>query len=162
MNELDFTVDHSNDAATVVVSAVFYIILALFELAKTAKDYFIQSHELRYEARNIEKYVSEYPFLQSEKLNTLKDISDFIGKTKSEIAALEQERNNADNKRRRASPEDKQKYKDERKALTEKIKPLRDKLKQAEEIFDKSSRLFDLLKEERNLEKSALERSRYR
>ena len=160
MNELDYTVSHARSAETVCVSAVFYLILALFEFARTATNYFIQSHELRYEARNIKQYISEYKFLQAEKLDTLKDISSFIDSTRAEITELERTRTVADNKTRRAkTPEEKQQYKDERKAITEHVTPLRKKLRMAEEIYNKSPRLFDLVKEERNFERKVEERS---
>ena len=161
MNELDFTVSHARSTETVCVSAVFYLIIALFEFARTATNYFIQSHELRYEARNIKQYISEYHFLRDEKLETMTDISSFINKTKAEIAELEHQRSKADNKTRRAkAPEEKQKYKDERKAITEHVTPLRQKLRKAREIYEKSPRLFELVKEEKEFERKVYERSK--
>ena len=160
MKQLQFTVEHSNDPEKVFVSGIFCLIIALFQFAKKATDYFIQSAELRYEVRNIKQYISEYKFLQAEKLNTLKDISSYIDSTRAEIDELERTRTNADNKTRRAkTPEEKQKYKDERKAITEHVTPLRKKLRMAEEIYNKSPRLFDLVKEERNFERKIEERS---
>lgn len=134
MNELDFTIDHSKSPEKVMVSAVFYIILALFEIAKQVKDFIIADARLRHEVRNINDYISEYRFLKAEKLDTMKDIKEYIDATKAEITELEHIRTIADNKRRRASPEDQHKYKQERKAITEHITPLRRKLKKAERI----------------------------
>lgn len=132
MNQLDFTVDHAKDPSKVLVSAVFYIILSLFEIAKTVKDFVIADVELRHEVRNVKKYVSEYRFLQAEKLNTMTDIKNYIDTTKAEINKFERSRALTDNKRRRAkTPEEKQQYKNERKVITERITPLRQKLKQA-------------------------------
>ena len=160
MKQLQFTVEHSNDPEKIFVSGIFCLIISLFQFAKKTADYFIQSAELRYEVRNIKQYISEYKFLQAEKLNTLKDISSFIDTTRAEITELERTRTNADNKTRRAkTPEEKQKYKDERKAITEHVTPLRKKLRMAEEIYNKSPRLFDLVKEERNFERKIEERS---
>lgn len=98
--------------------------------------------------------------MKDEKLDTLADISNFIDKTKAEITELEHKRNLADNKKRRALPEEKQQYKDERKAITEHITPLRKKLKKAEQICDKSPRLFDLIEKEYKLERKVYDRSR--
>ena len=162
MKELNFSVKNSESTGEILVCAVLYIILALFELMKSAKKYAVQSVELRHEAQNIEKYITEYNFMKSKNLETLEDISRYINRTKDEITQLEQERNIADNKRRRAEPEDRQKYKDERKALTERITPLRKNLKQAEKIYDESPRLFDLVKKEYQLERKILERNFYR
>ena len=160
MNELDFTIDHSKSPEKVMVSAVFYIILALFEIAKEVKDFIIADAGLRHEVRNIKEYISEYRFLQAEKLDTMKNIKEYIDDTKSEITELEHIRTIADNKRRRASPEDQHKYKQERKAITEHIIPLRRKLKKAEQIYNKSPRLLDLIEKEYKLERKVYERSR--
>lgn len=161
INQLDFTVDHAKDPSKVLVSAVFYIILSLFEIARTVKDFVIADVELRHEVRNVKKYVSEYRFLQFEKLNTMADINAYINKAKAEISTLEQQRSFADNKRRRAkTPEEKQQYKDERKTITEHITPLRKKLKQAEQIYNKSPRLIDLLDREYQIERKTYERTK--
>ena len=162
MKELNFSVKNSDNTGEILVCAIFYIILALFELMKSAKKYAIQSVELRHESQNIEAFISEYNFLKSENLETLTDISEYIENIRAEITQLEQERNIADNKRRRAEPEDRQTYKDERKALTKRITPLRKNLKQAEKIYDESPRLFDLVKKEYQLERKILERNFYR
>lgn len=161
MNQLDFTVDHAKDPLKVLVSAVFYIILSLFEIARTVKDFAIADVELRHEVRNVKKYVSEYRFLQAEKLNTMTDIKNYIDTTKAEINEFERNRALTDNKRRRAkTPEEKQQYKDERKAITEHITPLRKKLKQAEQIYNKSPRLIDLLDKEYQIERKTYERTK--
>ena len=107
----------------------------MFEIARTVKNFVIADVELRHEVRNVKKYVSEYRFLQAEKLNTMTDIKNYIDTTKAEINEFEHSRALTDNKRRRAkAPEEKQQHKDERKAITERITPLRHKLKQAEQI----------------------------
>ena len=161
MNQLDFTVDHAKDPSKVLVSAVFYIILSLFEIAKTVKNFVIADVELRHEVCNVKKYVSEYRFLQAEKLNTMTDIKNYIDTTKAEINKFERSRALIDNKRRQAkTPEEKQQYKDERKATTEHITPLRKKLKQAVQIYNKSPRLIDLLDKEYQIERKTYERTK--
>ena len=133
----------------------------MFEIARTVKDFVIADVELRHEVRNVKKYVSEYRFLQAEKLNTMADINAYINKAKAEISTLEQQRSFADNKRRRAkTPEEKQQHKDERKVITERITPLRKKLKQAEQIYNKSPRLIDLLDKEYQIERKTYERTK--
>ena len=161
INQLDFTVDHAKDPSKVLVSAVFYIILSLFEIARTVKDFVIADVELRHEVRNVKKYVSEYRFLQAEKLNTMTDIKNYIDTTKAEINKFERSRALIDNKRRRAkTPEEKQQYKDERKVITEHITPLRQKLKQAVQIYNKSPRLINLLDKEYQIERKTYERTK--
>lgn len=115
---------------------------------------------MRHEVRNVKKYVSEYRFLQAEKLNTVTDIKNYVDTTKAEINEFERNRALTDNKRRRAkTPEGKQQYKDERKAITERITPLRQKLKQAGQIYNKSPRLIDLLDREYQIERKTYEHS---
>ena len=161
INQLDYTVDHAKDPSRVLVSAVFYIILSLFEIAKTVKNFVIADVELRHEVRNVKKYVSEYRFLQAEKLNTMTDIKNYIDTTKAEINKFERSRALTDNKRRRAkTPEEKQQYKDERKVITERITTLRKKLNQAEQIYNKSPRLIDLLGREYQIERKTYERTK--
>ena len=75
---------------------------------------------------------------------------------------MEHLRDKADNKRRRAAPEKKQKYKDERAAITRQIDPLREKLKKAERILENSPHLYELLQQEHRLEKEAYQKYRQR
>lgn len=133
----------------------------MFEIARTVKDFVIADVELRHEVRNVKKYVSEYRFLQAEKLNTVTDIKNYVDTTKAEINEFERIRALTDNKRRRAkTPEGKQQHKDERKAITERITPLRKRLKQAEQIYNKSPRLIDLLDREYQIERKTYERTK--
>lgn len=135
--------------------------LSLFEIARTVKDFVIADVELRHEVRNVKKYVSEYRFLQAEKLNTMTDIKNYIDTTKAEINKLERSRALTDNKRRRTkTPEGKQQHKVERKVITERITPLRKRLKQAEQIYNKSPRLIDLLDREYQIERKTYERTK--
>ena len=161
LEELDFTVWHAKSPEKVFIAAVFYIILSLFDLAFNMADYFIQSHELRYEMKDFKHYLSDYHFMQNNKIETLEDLHNDIESTKAEIARLEKQRSDIDNKRRRATtPGDIQFYKDKRKELTQKITPLRKRLKQAEKIWDKSPHLLELVKQEQSLEEKAIGRYR--
>ena len=76
------------------------------------------------------------------------------------IAEFEHQRQLIDNKRRRASPDEKQQYKNERKVATEHITPLRKKLRRAKDIYEKSPRLYELVKLELDLEKQARENTK--
>ena len=151
MNRLEFAIEHSYDAATVLVDTLFLILITVLQMAE-----YLMSPDLRHEARNIEQYVSDYRFLQREEVHTIPQLEQRITDTKAEIAALETERSKADNTRRRAhSPEEVQAAKDERKAITEKIRPLREKVKRAEKIMEKSPHLYELLQSELDVERQA-------
>ena len=124
-------------------------------------DYFIQSHELRYEMKDFKQYLSDYHFMRNNNIETLADLHNDIQKTKAEIAQLERQRSDIDNKRRRAkTPDDIIIFKDKRKELTKQITPLRKRLKQAEKIWDKSPHLLDLVKEEQSFEQKVIGRYR--
>lgn len=151
VNRLEFAIEHSYDAATVLVDTLFLILITVLQMAE-----YLMSPDLRHEARNIEQYVSDYRFLQREEVHTIPQLEQRITDTKAEIAALETERSKADNTRRRAhSPEEVQAAKDERKAITEKIRPLREKVKRAEKIMEKSPHLYELLQSELDVERQA-------
>lgn len=161
LEELDFTVWHAKSPEKVFIAAIFYIILSLFDMAFKMADYFIQSHELRYEMKDFKQYLSDYHFMRNNNIETLADLHNDIQKTKAEISALERQRSDIDNKRRRAkTPGDIQFYKNKRKELTKQITPLRKRLKQAEKIWDKSPHLLELVRQEQLLEEKALGRYR--
>ena len=157
LKRLEFTVEHSYDAATVLVDTLFLILITVLQMARE-----LMSPELRHEARNIETYVSDYRYLQREVIRTLPQLQESITDTKAQIAALEADRSRADNARRRAhTPEEVQAAKDARRSITEKLRPLREKVKRAERIMEKSPHLYELLQQEHGLEKAAI-RSRER
>ena len=157
---MEFTVEHSHDTTTVLVDLLFLIIIEVFRFLDERTDIMLLSPELRHEVRNFKKFVSEYHFLESENIHTMKDLEGYIAKAESDIAELEHRRQLIDNKRRRASPDEKQQYKDERKEITEHITPLRKKFRKAKDIYEKSPRLYELVKLELNLEKQARENTK--
>ena len=157
LKRLEFTIEHSYDAATVLVDTLFLILITVLQMARE-----LMSPALRHEARNIETYVSDYRYLQREGIRTLPQLQESITDTKAQIAALEADRSRTDNARRRAhTPEAVQAAKDTRGAITKKLRPLREKVKRAERIMEKSPHLYELLQQEHGLEKAAI-RSRER
>ena len=156
INRLEFTIEHSYDTATVLVDTMFLLLITILQIAKE-----LMSPDLRNEARNIEQYVSDYRFLEREKIHTIPQLEQCISDTKAEISLLERERSKADNTRRRAhTPKEAQAAKDKRKAITEKIHPLRKKVKRAEKIMEKSPHLYELLQAELSTERQAAARAR--
>lgn len=156
INRLEFTIEHSYDTATVLVDTMFLLLITILQIAKE-----LMSPDLRNEARNIEQYVSDYRFLEREKIHTIPQLEQCISDTKAEISLLERERSKADNTRRRAhTPKEAQAAKDKREAITEKIHPLRKKVKRAEKIMEKSPHLYELLQAELSTERQAAARAR--
>ena len=74
LEELDFTVTHAKSPEKVFIAAIFYIIISLFELTLDTVDYFIQSHELRYEIKDLKQYISDYHFMRNNNIETLEDL----------------------------------------------------------------------------------------
>lgn len=160
VKRMEFTVEYSHNTATVLVDLLFLIIIEVFRFLDERTDIMLLSPELRHELRNFKKFVSEYHFLESENIHTMKGLEGYIAKAESDIAELEHQRQLIDNKRRRASPDKKQRYKDERKEITEHITPLRKRLRKAKDIYEKSPRLYELVKLELDLEKQARENTK--
>ena len=126
-------------------------------MLKEVADAMLISPEMRHAAKDIKQYVADYHFLTDNQIQTTDDLSVTIDETEAKIAALEEKRSKADNKKRRAStPEDKERYKAMRKEITEEITPLRKKLKQAEDILHKSPHLYELLQKEHKAEISKI------
>jgi hypothetical protein len=163
MDKLSFEIEHSYDATTVLVDALFLIMLTLADIIKELSDVMLLSPDLRYEVKNIQNYALDYHFLQSNDIHTVSQLEHSIAETQSKIVSLEADRQKISNRIRRAkTPENMDKLKTRRKEVTAKITPLRKKLKQAEKILEKSPHLYELLQSEHRLEKTAINKIRER
>lgn len=155
--ELEFSIEHSERAETVLVDLLFLILIRLIELVLQMPDVLLLSPDLRYEMRNLQEFREDYHFLQEEGIHTIADLEREQADLEKEIEALEKERSKADNVRRRAkSPEEKKKAQKTRRELSAKIRPLREKRKRAEKILQKSPHLYGLLEQEHRLERQAI------
>ncbi len=163
MDKLSFEIEHSYDTATVLVDALFLIMLTVADIIKELSDVMLLSPDLRYEVKNIQNYALDYHFLQSNDIHTVSQLEYSITETQTEIVSLEADRQKISNRIRRAKmPEDMEQFKVRRKEVTAKITPLRKKLKQAEKILEKSQHIYELLQTEHRLEKTALNKKRER
>ena len=162
--KLEFGIERGKRPEVIYVNTMFLLIILVFQLLKEVADAMLISPEMRHAAKDLKQYVADYHFLTDNQIQTTDDLSQSIEETQLKIAALEEKRSKADNKKRRAStPEDKERYKAMRKEITEEITPLRKKLKQAEDILHKSPHLYELLQKEHKAEISKirkLERTR--
>ena len=163
LDQLDFSVTHTYDTATVFVDTVLYIIIAVFDLLNNyLKNAILLSPEARCLERDIKQYVFDYRFLQKNKIHTAAELNKYIIDTQSEITKLEHERSLLRNKvRRETDPEILAENKAARSQITkEHITPLRKNLKRAKRIFEQSPHLYELLRQERTLEIEARQRSK--
>ena len=155
--ELEFSIDHSHDTATILVDTVFYIILQLLKLTRDIEVWGDggQAHSpLLREALIFEKQLEkEYFFLKNNNIRTVGELTTFCREKESEIAALEAERSKIRNSNRRPkSPQERQEKLQAAREITKKIKPLREQLKMADSALVRFPKVWNLLKTEHNIE----------
>ena len=160
MRKLEFAIDHSYDAATVLIDTIFYIIITVIQIAAELIDVMLLSPDLRAAEKDLKEFIADYRFIQEQDIHTVSDLQVNIEQSRSELSALECERSDISNRiRRPKSPEDERQNKERRKAISRQMKPVREKLRRAEKILEKSPHLYELLKQEHELERKA--RARY-
>lgn len=161
LRKLEFSIDHSHDAATVLVNMIFYIIITVIQIAAKLTNVMLLSPDLRAAEKDLKKLIADYHFLQEQDIHTVSDLQINIEQSRSELLTLERERSDISNRiRRPKSPEDESQNKESRKAISKQMKPVREKLRRAEKILEKFPHLYELLKQEHELEKKA--RARYK
>lgn len=160
LRKLDFAIDHSYDAATVLVDAIFYLVITVIQIVAELADVMLLSPDLRAAEKDLKELVADYHFLKENDIHTVSDLQANIEQSRSELSSLERERSNISNRiRRPKSPEDEHQNKDCRKEISKQMKPVRERLRRAEKILEKSPHLYELLKQEHELERKA--RARY-
>ena len=165
MRKLEFSIDHSYDAATVLVDTIFYLVITVIQIVAELADVMLLSPDLRAAEKDLKELISDYHFLKENDIHTVADLQANIDESKAQLSDLERERKKLSNRiRRPKSPEDESKNKERRKAISRQMKPVRERLRRAEKILEKSPHLYELLKQERELERKAharyLDRSR--
>ena len=160
MRKLEFSIDHSYDAATVLVDTIFYIIITIIQIVAELADVMLLSPDLRAAEKDLKELISDYHFLKENDIHTVADLQSNIDESKAQLSDLERERKTLSNRiRRPKSPEDENQNKVRRKAISKQMKPVRERLRRAEKILEKSPHLYELLKQEHELERKA--RARY-
>ena len=161
LRKLDFSIEHSHDAATVLVDTVFYLAITAIQIVAELADVMLLSPDLRAAEKDLKELVADYHFLQEHGIHTTADLQANIEQSKAELSTLEHERSGISNRiRRPKSPEEQAQNKERRKAVSKQMEPVREHLHCAERILEKSPHLYELLKQEHELEKKA--RARYK
>lgn len=143
--------------------ALYKTLLAILELmlAKPEEKQVPISPELRYEIQKLDKYIKQQEFLTVYKIETVEELSSFIGDFQAKMDNLLEQRKQLDNKiRRAASPEAKEDYKAERRKLSGQIAVVREDIATAKDIESDASRLVKVLENEYRLERKQFERNR--
>ena len=160
LRKLEFAIDHSYDAATVLVDTIFYLVITLIQIAAELSDVMLLSPDLRAAEKDLKDLVADYHFLKENDIHTVADLQANIDESKAQLSDLERERKTLSNRiRRPKSPEDENRNKEHRKEISNQMKPVRERLRRAEKILEKSPHLYELLKQEHELERKA--RARY-
>ena len=160
LRKLEFAIDHSYDAATVLVDTIFYLVITLIQIAAELSDVMLLSPDLRAAEKDLKELISDYHFLKENDIHAVSDLQANIDESKAQLSDLERERKELSNRiRRPKSPEDENQNKVRRKAISKQMKPVRERLRRAEKILEKSPHLYELLKQEHELERKA--RARY-
>lgn len=159
--ELEFSINHSHDTATVLIDTVFYIILQLLKLTRDIDAWGEggQAHSpLLREALTFERQLEkEFFFLKSNNIKTVGELTTFCREKESEIAALETERSKIRNSNRRPKThEERQEKLKTAREITKKLNPLREQLKLADSALERFPKVWGLLKIEHDIEINAL------
>ena len=158
---MEFSIEHSYDAATVFVDAVFYLVITVIQIVAELADVMLLSPDLRAAEKDLKELVADYHSLEKHNIHTVSDLQESIEQSRSELSTLERERSGISNRiRRPKSPNEQAQNKERRKAVSRQMKPVREHLRRAERILEKSPYLYELLKQEHELEKKA--RVRYK
>lgn len=160
MRKLEFAIEHSYDAATVLVDTLFYLVITIIQIAAELADIMLLSPDLRAAEKDLKDLIADYHFLKENDIHTAADLQANIDESKVQLSDLECERKELSNRiRRPKSPEDESKNKERRKAISGQMKPVRERVRRAEKIMEKSPHLYELLKQEHELERKV--RARY-
>lgn len=160
LRRLEFSIEHSYDAAIVLIDTIFYLVITVIQIAAELADVMLLSPDLRAAEKDLKELIADYRFMQDQNIHTAADLQANIDESKAQLSDLERERKKLSNRiRRPKSPEDENRNKERRKEISKQMKPVRERLRRAEKILEKSPHLYELLKQEHELERKA--RARY-
>ena len=141
--------NHTNDMVTILVDAIFAILIALIDLATHYTKEVILSADQRHELQNIRQFESDRAFLKENKLHTHEDLDRDVEQTEAQIAALETKRGKVRNQIRHETDSTVlAEIKEQRAAITSEITELRKRVKRVKRIRKDAPRLLGLLRTE--------------
>ena len=163
MKDLEREIHYSRSGVGTLIGVAFLIMAMLLQAALENAKNTPLSPTMRMEMQRAKDYLSDYHYLNDNRIKTTEELKTALSDTKDKIAALEVERQNIRNRIRRATPEEKSQLKEDAKAVTAKTTPLRTHLKRLQRIYDKSDYVYTMIETEQKLERQAArnrERSR--
>ena len=163
LRKLEFSIDHSYDASTVFVDAVFYLVITVMQIVAELADVMLLSPDLRAAEKDLKELVADYHFLQEHGIHTVNRPASQLLSSPSQsfplwsVSAAASATVSAARSRRR----NRRKTRNAARRYHKQMKPVRERLRRAERILEKSApHLYELLKQEHELEKKA--RARYK
>ena len=149
LDGLVYEMNHTNDTVTILVDAIFAILIALIDLASHYTREVILSADLRHELQNIRQFESDRTFLKENKLHTPYDFDKDIAQTEAQIAVLETKRGKVRNQiRHETDPAVLAENTEQRAAITVEITAMRNRVKRVKRIQKDAPRLLNLLRTE--------------
>ena len=149
LDGLVYEMNHTNDTVTILVDAIFAILIALIELASHYTREVILSADLRHELQNIRQFESDRAFLKENKLHTPDDLDRDVEQTEARIVALDTKRGKVRNQiRHETDPNVLTENREQRAAITAEITALRSRVKRVKRIRKDAPRLLNLLRTE--------------
>ena len=97
LRKLEFAIDHSYDASTVLVDTVFYLIITIIQIAAELADVMLLSPDLRAAEKDLKDLVADYHFLKENDIHTVADLQANIDESKAQLFGLEHERKTLSN-----------------------------------------------------------------
>ena len=163
--QLEFTIEHSRDTATVLIDTLFLILLTLLQLTRDEREERQSSRPLsptvRMELARFDRTHAQYMLLRENDIHTAEELGAFMRKRQGEITVLEKERQSCRNwLRRPKDPQVERDLKERIHSISEQLKPLRKDLADAGRIDDSWRRYYELLQSEHDLEAQAHTRER--
>ena len=154
--QLQFSVEHSRDTATVLIDALFLIIVTLLQLQVEDTPVTPLSPAVRQELSRLDALQKEYLFLSKREIHTAKDLTASITEIAHQIEEKENQRQKYRNRLRRVNdPKREKELKEQAKAISAELKPLREDLQTAKRIEETYPKLQKLLETEHSMETNA-------
>ena len=149
LDGLVYEMNHTHDTVTILVDAIFAILIALAEIIRHYAKNVILTAELRHELQDVAQIESDRRFLKENDLHSLTDLDRDIAATEQRIETLTAQRGKVRNQiRHETDPQILSENKAERAAITAQIAPLRKRIKHLQRIRKDAPRLLNLLRTE--------------
>ncbi|MBR5620342.1 MAG: relaxase/mobilization nuclease domain-containing protein [Clostridia bacterium] len=149
LDGLVYEMNHTHDTVTILVDAIFAILIALAEIIRHYAKNVILTAELRHELQDVAQMESDRRFLKENDLHSLTDLDRDIAATEQRIETLAVQRGKVRNQiRHETDPQILAENKAGRAAITAQIAPLRKRIKRLQCIRKDTPRLLNLLKTE--------------